>query len=97
MRIRVITILFCLVAVYFLFHLTGWINGLATFFASIPAWMYVIIAGILFSGYKVVEGVIEDRRADYEHIEKEGQRFLDRIEEERKQRRELQQRAKMNE
>lgn len=68
----------------------GWVGVMLSFLATVPAWGYFIIAGIVFSGYKVIEGVLEDKRADYEHIEREGQVFLDRMEEERKRRKEVQ-------
>lgn len=87
---RFVWIFLAAVVLYFFFHMMGWIGGMTNFFASLPLWGYVIVAGIIFSGYKAIEGVLEDRRADYEHIEREGQVFLDRIEEERKRRKEAQ-------
>lgn len=81
---------FLIVVLYFFFHMMGWIGSLTSFLATIPGWGYFIIAGIIFSGYKAVEGVLEDKRADYEHIEREGQVFLERIEEERKRKKEVQ-------
>ncbi len=75
---------------YFFIHMMGWMGVIASFFATIPVWMYFIIAGIFFSGYKVIEGVLEDKRADYEHIKREGEVFIQRMEEERKRRKGLQ-------
>ncbi len=67
----------------------GWISGIANFLMTVPAWGYFIMAGIVFSGYKVIEGVLEDKRADEEHIEREGKIFLERMEEERQRRKEV--------
>lgn len=68
----------------------GWMGVVANFLTDLPVWMYFIIAGIIFSGYKVIEGVLEDKRADYEHIQREGEVFIRRMEEERKRRKGLQ-------
>ena len=73
----------------FSFDGLGWCN-VKLFSNCSSVGIYFIIAGIVFSGYKVIEGVLEDKRADYEHIEREGQVFLDRMEEERKRRKEVQ-------
>lgn len=88
---RALSLIFLIVvALYFFIHMMGWMGIIASFFATIPVWMYFIIAGIIFSGYKVIEGVLEDKRADYEHIKREGEVFIQRMEEERKRRKGLQ-------
>lgn len=81
---------FLIVVLYFFFHMMGWIGALTSFLATIPVWGYFIIAGIIFSGFKAVEGVLEDKRADNEHIEREGNVFIERMEEERKRRKGVQ-------
>lgn len=77
-------------ALYFFIHMMGWMSVIAGFFSAIPAWMYFIIAGIIFSGYKVIESVLEDKRADEEQIQREGEVYMRRMEEERKRRKGLQ-------
>ena len=87
---RAVWLFFLIVVSYFFFHMMGWIGGITSFLATFPVWGYFIIAGIIFSGYKVIEGVLEDRRVDNDHIEREGQVFIERMEEERKRRKEVQ-------
>ncbi|WP_240613690.1 sporulation YhaL family protein [Pueribacillus theae] len=83
---RAVWLFFGIVVIYFLLHLMGWAGGVVTFFAELPTWGFFVIAGIAFSGYKVVQGVLEDKRTDREFIEQEGQVYIRRIEEERKRR-----------
>jgi len=88
---RIVSLIFLLAAVfYFFIHMMGWMGVVADFLEALPVWMYFIIAGIFFSGYKVIEGVLEDKRADDEHIQREGEVFIRRMEEERKRRKGLQ-------
>lgn len=87
---RAVWSFFLIVVLYFFFQMMGWMTGIMSFLATIPAWGYFIIAGIIFSGYKVIEGVLEDQRVDNEHIEREGKVFMERMEAERKKRKEVQ-------
>lgn len=88
---HIVSLIFLLVVVfYFFIHVMGWMGMIANFLVALPVWMYFIIAGIIFSGYKVMEGVLEDKRADDEHIQREGEVFIRRMEEERKRRKGLQ-------
>lgn len=86
---RFIWLLLGIIFLYFALQVAGILPQVAAFFTVMPWWMYLVIAGILFSGYKVFEGIMEDRRADQEHIEKEGQVYLERMEEERRKRKEV--------
>jgi Sporulation protein YhaL len=52
-------------------------------------WIYLCIIGILVSGYMAFKTSREDKMIDDEFIEKEGQVYLDRIEQERQKKREI--------
>ena len=83
---RAIWLFLAVVVLYFALQLTGWLPEVVAFLSALPWWVYFVLAGILFSGYKAFQGMLEDYRIDQEHIEQEGQVFLDRIEEERRKR-----------
>ncbi|TLS38333.1 SigE-dependent sporulation protein [Pseudalkalibacillus caeni] len=54
--------------------------------ASVPWWIYFVLAGIVYSGYKVATLTIEDRKVDQNFIEEEGKVFIERMEDEKKRR-----------
>lgn len=54
----------------------------------LPWWIYICVIGILVSGYMAFKTSREDKIVDEEFIEKEGQVFIDRIEQERQKKRE---------
>lgn len=49
----------------------------------LPWWIYLCIVGIIYSGYMAFKTARQDRKLDEEFIEKEGQVFIERIEQER--------------
>lgn len=49
----------------------------------LPWWIYLCIIGILISGYMAFKTARQDKMIDEDFIEKEGQVYLDRIEQER--------------
>ncbi|OAS84006.1 MULTISPECIES: sporulation YhaL family protein [Metabacillus] len=55
----------------------------------LPWWIYVCIIGILVSGYMAFKTAREDKLVDHEFIEKEGQVFIERIEQERQKKQEM--------
>jgi hypothetical protein len=55
----------------------------------LPWWIYACIIGILVSGYMAFKTSLQDKMVDEEFIEKEGQVYLDRIEQERQKKREM--------
>lgn len=55
----------------------------------LPWWIYACIIGILVSGYMAYKTSLQDKMVDEEFIEKEGQVYLDRIEQERQKKREM--------
>jgi hypothetical protein len=50
--------------------------------------MYFVVAGIFISAFMVVKTAREDRQADLEWIEKEGDVFIKRMQEEKRKRQE---------
>jgi Sporulation protein YhaL len=55
----------------------------------LPWWIYACIIGILVSGYMAYKTSREDKLIDEEFIEKEGQVYLERIEQERQKKQDL--------
>lgn len=53
---------------------------------SMPWWIYLVVAGIIFSGYMTVRTAAKEQEVDEAMIEKEGEIYMERIREERKQR-----------
>ncbi|MCM3442510.1 sporulation YhaL family protein [Metabacillus halosaccharovorans] len=49
----------------------------------LPWWIYLCVIGILVSGYMAFKTSRQDKMIDEDFIEKEGQVYLDRIEQER--------------
>jgi len=72
-----------LVGVYVLYAI-GLLNLLFSHLSSSPWWVYFVVAGILFSGYRFIVDRGVDQRADAEWIEEQGQVYMNRIEEARK-------------
>ena len=55
---------------------------------TLPWWIYFVVAGILFSAYMMIKTTKEARDVDMEFIEKEGEIYIKRMEEERARRKE---------
>jgi len=53
---------------------------------SMPWWIYLVVAGIIFSGYMTVRTAAKEQEVDEAMIEKEGEIYMERIREERKRR-----------
>ncbi|WP_211201487.1 sporulation YhaL family protein [Bacillus sp. NTK071] len=67
-------------------QLTEISSTLSGFFSSYPWWLYFVLAGIIYSGYKTMQLTAEERKVDQIHIEEEGRVYVERMEEERKRR-----------
>lgn len=52
-------------------------------FGNLPWWMYFVLAGILFSGYRFLVLTKEEYEQEMEWIEEEGNVYMRRIEAER--------------
>jgi hypothetical protein len=57
---------------------------------DIPLWMYFVIAGIMISAYMVIRTGREEKRIEDEVIEKEGEIYMKRLEEEREEKQKTQ-------
>ncbi|MBB3907607.1 sporulation YhaL family protein [Anoxybacillus rupiensis] len=53
---------------------------------SLPWWIYIVISGIIFSGYMTVRTAAKEREIDEAFIEKEGEIYMQRIREEKMRR-----------
>ncbi|MGE6630849.1 sporulation YhaL family protein [Bacillus sp. NPDC077027] len=52
-----------------------------------PWWVYLCIIGIIFSAYKLMTTAKEEQAIDQSFIEKEGEIFIERMEQEKERRR----------
>ncbi|WP_210364668.1 sporulation YhaL family protein [Bacillus sp. REN3] len=53
---------------------------------EIPVWVLVVAAGIVFSALMAVKTGKEERKEEIESIEREGEIYMKRLEEEKEQR-----------
>ncbi|MGD6891451.1 sporulation YhaL family protein [Bacillus sp. MYb209] len=53
---------------------------------TLPWWVYLVIIGIVLSGYMVLYTSKKEQEMDNEFIEKEGEVYMKRLEEEREKR-----------
>lgn len=68
-------------------QLTEIFSAVTSFVSGVPWWVYFVLAGIIYSGYKSMTLTVEDRRVDLVHIEEEGKIYVKRMEEEKERRR----------
>ncbi|MCA0989196.1 sporulation YhaL family protein [Alkalihalobacillus algicola] len=61
-------------------------STVTAFASSLPWWIYFVLAGIIYSGYKSMTLTVEDRKVDQIHIEEEGKIYVKRMEDERERR-----------
>jgi uncharacterized membrane protein (DUF106 family) len=52
----------------------------------IPIWVYAVVAGIIISAFMAIKTGREERVLELENIEKEGEVFMKRLEEEKETR-----------
>lgn len=57
----------------------------------IPIWVYFAVVGILISAYMTIRTGWEERRMENEHIEMEGNVYMERLKKEKEERRTSQQ------
>jgi hypothetical protein len=53
---------------------------------TLPWWVYLVIVGIVLSGYMVLYTSKKEQEMDNDFIEKEGEVYMKRLEEEREKR-----------
>ncbi len=56
---------------------------------SLPFWVYFVIVGIFVSAFMAVKTAKEDREMETEWIEKEGQVYVERMEQEKERRKKV--------
>lgn len=56
---------------------------------SLPIWIYFVIAGIAVSAFMAIKTSREDRQLEQEWIEKEGEEYTERMEEEKERRKQV--------
>ncbi len=61
------------------FVLKEYSAGVGSFFTMTPWWMYFVLCGIIYSGYRVVTLFQEDREIEQRVIEEEGKVYMERI------------------
>lgn len=65
-------------------------NGIEIFttvFANTPWWVYFVLAGIIYSGYRATVHISEEKKVDEAFIEEEGKKYIDKMNDERERRR----------
>ncbi|MDD9149430.1 MULTISPECIES: sporulation YhaL family protein [unclassified Sporolactobacillus] len=80
--------LYAVVLLFMLFMMQqlGLIDPILSGIESVPWWVYLLIAGILFSGYRAFSISREDKELDDEWVEKQGNIYMKRIEAEKERR-----------
>ncbi|MCM2676679.1 sporulation YhaL family protein [Alkalicoccobacillus plakortidis] len=58
-------------------------TNLLSVVAQDPWWVYLVMLGVLISGYLSIKYLLEDRRQEQAWIEQEGHVFMERLEEAR--------------
>lgn len=81
-----VLILLGLLFILSLFQLTEISATLSGVLSQFPWWIYFVLAGIVYSGYKTMQLTAEERKVDQIHIEEEGRVYVERMEEERERR-----------
>jgi len=53
---------------------------------SLPIWIYLVVVGVFVSAFMAIKTAREEREIEKEWIEKEGEIFIERMEEEKERR-----------
>ena len=56
---------------------------------TLPIWLYFVIVGIFVSAFMAIKTAREDREFEKEWIEKEGEVYIERMEEEKERRKQI--------
>lgn len=51
-----------------------------------PWWVYFVLAGIIYSGYRVFIHMQEEKKVDQAFIEEEGNKYIERMNQEKERR-----------
>ncbi|WP_110113816.1 sporulation YhaL family protein [Bacillus sp. CGMCC 1.16541] len=53
---------------------------------TLPIWLYLVVAGIFFSGFMAIRTAQQEKEIDDTFIEQEGQVYMQRMQEEKERR-----------
>lgn len=56
---------------------------------SLPIWLYIVIAGVFFSAFIAIRTAREESEYEKEWIEREGEVYMERMQEEKERRKRL--------
>ncbi|WP_064091729.1 sporulation YhaL family protein [Rossellomorea aquimaris] len=56
---------------------------------TLPIWMYLVVVGIFVSAFMTIKAAKEEKHIEDEWIEKEGEVYIHRMEEEKEKRRQF--------
>lgn len=70
----------------FMMQQLGLIDPVLYRIESVPWWVYLLVAGILFSGYQAFSISKEDKEVDDEWLEKQGNVYMKRMKAEKERR-----------
>lgn len=76
-----------LLLVFFVLQQAGTLATLVEEFQTMPWWGYFVLAGIVYSGFKYLTINQEEEEIDHQWIEEQGKVYINRMEEEREERR----------
>jgi Sporulation protein YhaL len=62
------------------FVLKEYSAGVSEFFTMTPWWMYFVLCGIIYSGYRATALFQQDRALELKVIEEEGKVYMERLE-----------------
>jgi hypothetical protein len=62
------------------------LDVIKSIFVQTTWWIYFVLAGIIYSGYRAAIHIQADKKVDQAFIEEEGERYIKRINEEKEKR-----------
>lgn len=72
--------------ILFMLQQLGWLDSILAGMQRVAWWVYLVVAGILFSGYQTVAAVRADREIDEQWNERQGEKYIQRMRTEREKR-----------
>ncbi|WP_370645899.1 sporulation YhaL family protein [Sporolactobacillus sp. STSJ-5] len=81
--------LFIVAALFILFLMQqfGMIDPVINMLESVAWWVYLVVAGIIFSGYQAFNLSKQDKEVDEEWVEEQGNVYMKRMDAEKERRR----------
>lgn len=85
-KVRGSVIAIVVIMALFILQQLNVLSGLIGHIGNLPWWVYIVIAGVLFSGYQYMTLSKEEKEVDEKWLEEQGEVFLKRMRAERKKR-----------